>query len=52
MAKFICVQIISKIKKPPDLGGLIKLYLFTYLYNTPPLLLNCNNADNSDTIVV
>jgi hypothetical protein len=48
----ICGKIILfKNKKPPVLGGSYKLY-FTYLYNTSPLLLNCNNADNSDNNVI
>ena len=42
--------LIDKIKKPPDLGGLINCILFTYLYNTSLLMLNSNNVnrDNND----
>ncbi|MDR7212493.1 hypothetical protein J2W48_004456 [Flavobacterium piscis] len=39
-------------KKPPDLGGYINCILFTYLYNTPLLLLNCNDVNNSDNYVI
>jgi hypothetical protein len=33
------------------MGGLIKLYLFTSLYNTSPLLLNCNNVNHDNNVI-
>ncbi|MBS7252421.1 hypothetical protein [Flavobacterium branchiicola] len=52
MTKLVPIRVIrgDLNKKTSQLGGLYKLY-FTYLYNTSPLLLNCNNADNSDNNV-